>query len=196
MTSTEQKSIKIDPENWVDNYGDYLYAYALSRVSSPELAQDFVQDTFLSALKSIESFKGKSDIKTWLTSILKNKIIDHYRKEAKKAQTNLTDKSNQNSMFRQEEPFKGHWKEEAKPGILEFNPDKAFETDEFQKILEWCMSFLPKKWAIVFAMKMIEEYKTEEICKETGISSSNFWVMMHRARLKMRDCIKKNWVDN
>lgn len=194
MNMKNRSGVKTNPEKWVDEYGDYLYSYAIYRISQPETAQDLVQETFLSALKSIDNFKGKSEVKTWLTSILKNKIIDHYRKSAKDIKSSGFESEN-DSPFREEEPFRGHWKGDVRSGILEFNLEKAMESDEFQKILEWCMSFLSEKWAVVFALKFFDEYKSSEICKETGISSSNYWVIMHRARLKIRECLQKNWIN-
>ncbi|NIR14014.1 MAG: hypothetical protein GWN86_08695, partial [Desulfobacterales bacterium] len=71
----------LDPEAWVDQYGDYLYRYAISRIHEPAVAEDLVQETLLAALQGKEGFKGRSSEKTWLTGILKYKIVDYIRKK-------------------------------------------------------------------------------------------------------------------
>lgn len=188
-----------DPSLWTEKYGDYLFSYAMSRVFQRELSEDLVQETFLSALKSKEKFKGESKEKTWLTSILKNKIIDHYRKAGTSREKMIIDKNwevgGENLPFQQEGPFKGHWKKDAAPGKSGFNIEEMIERDEFQKILELCISFLPQKWAAAFTLKIIEECESEEICKELEITSSNLWVLLHRARLKIRQCLEKKWME-
>lgn len=73
---------QLNPERWVSAYADYLYQYVLKRIADVELSKDLVQDTFLSAKKSLADFRGKSSEKTWLTAILKSMIIDHYRKHS------------------------------------------------------------------------------------------------------------------
>lgn len=188
----------INPENWVDEYGDILYSYALSRIYNPETAQDLVQDTFLSGLKAIENFEQRSSIKTWLISILKRKIIDFYRKKStshEKLTNDLTkDWESDTSPFEPEGLNKGHWKEDRVPQVWDMSGQESMEKEEFQKALIKCISFLPPKWAACFTLKVIEEIPTDEVCKEIEITSSNLWVMLHRARLQLRECMEKNWV--
>jgi RNA polymerase sigma-70 factor (ECF subfamily) len=188
-----------DPAKWTGKYGDYLYGYAISRVYRKELAEDLVQETFLSALKARDSFEGKSKEQTWLTSILRNKIIDHYRKAGNSREKMLLDQnwelSGEESPFQQEGPFKGHWRKDASPGSFGGNIEKMIESEEFQKILEFCLSLLPDKWAAAFTLKILEECESEEICKDLQITSSNLWVILHRARLKIRECLEKKWIN-
>ena len=82
-TITTENSHVPDPERWVDQYGDYLFRFALSRLPDSAVAEDLVQETFLAALHARENFKGRSSVTTWLTGILKHKIIDHFRKESR-----------------------------------------------------------------------------------------------------------------
>lgn len=183
-----------DPTQWTELYGDYLYNFAFMKVYRKEIAEDLVQETFLSALKARENFKGQSTEQTWLTSILKNKIIDHYRKVSTSREKMIIDKNwevtGDDSPFRQSEPFKGHWKE--KP--TGFSIEQIIENREFQKILELCLSLLPEKWAAAFSLKIMEECESDEICKDLSITPSNLWVILHRARLKIRECLEKRWI--
>lgn len=188
-----------DPSSWVELYGDYLYSYALSRVYRKELAEDLVQETFLSALKSRENFRGQSSEKTWMISILRNKIVDHYRKVGNSREKMLLDKnwetSGEDSPFQKEGPFKGQWIRSSAPGSYGGSIEKMIESKEFQKILELCLSLLPDKWAAAFTLKVMEECESDEVCKDLDISSSNLWVILHRARLKIRECLEKRWLD-
>ncbi|MFC2080062.1 sigma-70 family RNA polymerase sigma factor [Bacteroidota bacterium] len=180
----------------MDNYADYLFNYAVARLSDPELAADVVQETFLSALKGKDNFKGISTEKTWLTSILKRKIIDIYRKKSTSKETsfqNLNLEINDDNFYRSEEPFNGHWKEGEGPHSNSLMPEGEVENNELREILEKCISLLPENLASVFIMKMIDDASSDEICNELEITPSNVWVMMHRARLKLRNCIENNW---
>lgn len=188
----KQSSSKLNPNKWVSNYSDYLYNYALYKVSNQEIAQDLVQDTFMAGLKGAKSFQGNSTEKTWLVSILKRKIIDHYRKETVRKNTSSIDYQ---SPFNANGVYKNHWSDEGAPGKWNFDTKNNLEIEEFQQVLALCLSYLPEKWRNAFHLKMMEDMSGEEICKEMDLSSSNLWVIIHRAKLKMRDCIEKNWVD-
>ncbi len=180
----------LDPSQWVDNYGDYLYTYAYYRVSSTEKAEDIVQDTFLAALKAKDNFKGDSSEKTWLVSILKRKIVDHYRKKSR----NKENTSDQNdSPFVSEGEDKGKWNPQRRPSDWESEGLANLEKEEFYKILELCLSLLPDKWEAVFRLKTLEELSSNKICKEIGITASNLWVILHRARLRLRECFEEKY---
>lgn len=191
----QPESHKLEPGKWVELHADYLYNFAVVRLSDEELAEDLVQETFLSALKGQKNFRGGSSERTWLVSILKRKIIDIYRKNSSSKETRmLGDSFNDADFFKNEEPFQGHWKEGKGPHSHSLLPEGELENEELRKIIERCISLLPPGLSSVFVMKMIEEASSEEICKELDITPSNVWVMMHRARLKLRSCIESNWV--
>lgn len=178
----------LHPQQWVDNYADSLYAFAKARVSSADVAKDIVQETFLSAWKARDGYRGDASEKNWLFTICRNKITDHYRK----ASTQLEDLSvdDDNSHFEDS----GHWNMTNNTGRW----DAAAQVDskEFYKILNACKDNLKELQKAVFVMKYLDDMDTEEICKELNISSSNYWVLMHRAKLQLRDCLGKNWFNN
>jgi len=185
------KSVDANPSEWVNKYGDYLYIYAYSRVQSKELSEDLVQETFLSALKGLSSFRGDSTVQTWLTSILRRKIIDHYRKMSTKKETVASKFA---SPFQYEDDNEGHWILERTPNDWQTNTADPLRQDEFQKILELCLSLLPDKWKSVFMLKVLEEMRSDEVCKEIGCTASNLWVIIHRAKLQLRECIEIKWL--
>ncbi len=182
------KKKEIQPELWVEEHGDYLFRFAFARVSNKQVAEDLVQDTFLAAFHARNSFKGNSSVRTWLTAILRRKIIDFYRKRAVRAEEDLPD-----APFQESGEMKGHWNPEYAPQEWRGNPEQAFQQREFFEVLQECLQHLSEKTRIAFILKEMEHMETEEICKELDISSSNYWVLMHRARLLLRSCLEKNW---
>lgn len=187
---TEQKHI-LNPEQWVESYGDSLYYFALKKVLSQKIAEDIVQDTFLAALKAKDKFKGQSTEKTWLFAILKNKVIDHFRKRS----SQKVDHVSFQMPFQDGGVMYKHWKKDHGPDNWVVEDRDLQESDEFKKIFQYCLSLLPAKLASVFSLKVLEELESDEVCKELGISSSNFWVIMHRARLQLRACMEDKWIN-
>lgn len=183
--------VSSDPNKWVNDHGDYLYNFAWSRVQSKEIAEDLVQETFISALKSLKSFRGDSSELTWLTAILKRKVIDHYRKASTRKETSA---SHFAKPFEKEGAFEGHWILERAPKDWSTHEENPLQQEEFQGIMEECLSHLPPKWHSVFILKVMEEISSDEVCKEIGCTPSNLWVMLHRARLQLRECIEIKWL--
>lgn len=184
----------LNPHLWVSKFADYLYSYAITRINDKDQARDLVQETFLAALERMEKFEGRSSEKTWLTSILKNKVIDVYRKMSSgfiKNGITLVSEQGQQDFFDQND---GHWNNEHRPAALGIEQSDALENKEFQKILQACMQKLPALWLSVFTMKHMDDQSTSKICTELKITSSNFWVIIHRAKVNLRSCLQKNWI--
>lgn len=189
---------KVSPNSWVGLYGDYLYNYTYSRINDSQLAYDLVQDTFLAALSALSSFEGRSTEKTWLFSILKRKIIDYYRKNSRKKELNIIDKNfsegKENLPFYDSGDMQGSWIEDRTPQDWHISASDSLENEELRNIINKCISVLPAKWASVFTLRMVEELSSDEVCKELEITSSNLWVILHRSKLQLRDCVEKNWL--
>ncbi len=184
-----RKMIQINPEKWLDNYGDYLYNYARFKLPSKEVAEDVVQETFLSAFTSYEKFKGNSSEKTWLVTILKRRIVDYYRKAARNQEKNM---SSFKLPFQEQGDFQNHWMEQRAPKNWEV--DDKIQLDEFHQVLQYCLSLLSPKHRLVFMMKVLDECSSEQVCKDVEIKPSNLWTIMHRARLQIRECVEKKWL--
>jgi RNA polymerase sigma-70 factor (ECF subfamily) len=184
-----------NPEVWVDEYGDYLFRYALVRLRDESLAEDMVQETFLAALKAGSSFAGRSTAKSWLVGILKNKIVDHFRKACRETSfTNLEFyQDEEKERFIPEGVFKDGWIHELGP--LEWNPDPMANLDKeaFWKTFHRCAGRLPRNISQVFLMRELDEVSTDEICAALNITANNLWVMLHRARMALRRCLEQNW---
>jgi len=187
----------LEPQHWVERYGDYLFNFAMVRVNDREKAEDLVQETFLAGLKGKDRFMGKSSERTWLTSILKRKVIDIYRKQYSSKESSLDAYERDVSdgdFYRSEDPFRGHWLDGKGPNSYSLLPEGEMEQKELARFIQLCVEGLPTQLAAAFIMKMIDEEDSDKICKELGITPSNLWVMLHRARLRMRDCLEKKWL--
>jgi RNA polymerase sigma-70 factor (TIGR02943 family) len=175
---------------WVAQYTEEMYKWALYKTSSVEIAEDLVQDTFLAAAEKLSTFKGDSAPKTWLFSILNNKIIDHYRKKVK--QPLLAGSQLLSDIFTEDEG----WKPEKQPREWQSEEGHLLDNEVFRAVLKKCLEALPEKWNLSVKLKYLTDKSGEEICQELGITPSNFWQMVHRAKLKLRDCIETNWFQN
>ena len=179
---------KLYPETWVDKYSDYLFNFTISRVNNSEIAKDLISETFLAGLKSKDNFKGEASERTWLISILKRKIIDHYRKinsNKGKAEVRITYKDDESE---------GDWLEERVSDPFGKTAEDKIENEELGQAIFSCLDSLNEKQATIFKMKTIDGFDTEAICNEYNITASNLWVIIHRARKAMAECLEKNWL--
>lgn len=160
-----------------------LYRFALLRVRDTTVAEELVQETFLAALSGIQGFQGQSSERTWLVGILKHKIVDHLR-HASREQT-VEDMDVEVAAYFNE---RGEWA--VPPSVLD-NPTKNVEQDELRGRLAECLSGLPERLAQAFVLTQLDGLSAEEVCKLEGITATNLWVMLHRARLRLRHCLEK-----
>jgi RNA polymerase sigma-70 factor (ECF subfamily) len=184
---------KIDPHQWVEMYADYMYTYAIARINDEEQAKDLVQETFLAALEKVDKFEGKSSERTWLTAILRNKIVDVYRKKSSGLITADVNKAEQEQtdFFNAED---GHWNSERAPQEFGIDAHDPIINKEFNQILQKCILKLPALWMSVFTMKHMDDQTTDIICAELKLTTANFWVIIHRTKLNLRACLQKNWI--
>ncbi len=175
----------------MDKYGDYLYSYALYRISDLSLAQELVQDTLTAAIEAKKNFKGKSSEKTWLTGILKYKIIDSIRKKYREPvfDSNFFESTTTADNFDKN----GKWK--TGPAKWASNPEHLLEQKSFLNIVKQCLKDLPKRPARALALREMEGESTRIICDILNVTRENCWVILHRARSLMRKCIEARWLE-
>ena len=178
----------------VESHRGYLLRFANVKLREAEQAEEVVQEALLAALEGLGGFAGQSSLRTWLTSILKFKIIDFQRRviseRAHFAVSPGEDDSADPEWMERMFDATGHWS----PRLGEWaNPDGALEQKQFFDAFERCMDKLPKAASRVFFKREVMGVDTDDICKEEDISASNCWVMLHRARLALRECLDRNW---
>lgn len=189
MNNSEIQNVEL----WVRDYSDSLYSWALHKTSSQVIAEDLVQDTFLSAFQHMDKFKGNSSPKTWLFSILNNKIIDHYRKSSKKEILASTEESKM--QFEATESFfseDGSWNQ-SHVSTGWGNDGSLLDDEDFNRIMEICMDDLPGNWRQAVSFKYLFEKDAKEICQELNITLSNYWQVIHRAKLLLKKCLEINY---
>lgn len=179
MNKNNSQESGINPEEWIDRYGDLLYSYAFSRTKDAHLAEEVVQETLARGVRKLASFNGKSNVKTWLLGILKNVLRENARKSKP-------------SNYFQEEDY--DWDISAGAGnitaLRALTPIEVVQRIEFWEVVETCLNKLPVSLAEVFREKEIEGKSTDEVAESKGISEGNVWTRIHRARKFMQDCLK------
>jgi RNA polymerase sigma-70 factor (ECF subfamily) len=175
----------------LDTHRRYLLRVARLQLRDRDLAEDVVQETFVAALAGRAGFSGRSSLKTWLTGILKHKIVDAIRHKQRRpvaatAFDETLDVDVLDGMFTDD----GAWK--APPADWG-DPENALAQSEFMDVLARCLDRLPPATARVFTLREILELESDEICKELSITANNLWVILHRARVSLRQCLEQNW---
>ncbi len=168
-----------------------LLRFAMLQLRNEAAAEDVVQETLLAALEGKSAFSGRSQFKTWAVSILRNKIVDYLRRTSREGILPLLDEQGDedfDALF----DGSGHWQEV--PGDWG-DPAVVLEQRGLYDVLELCMKALPENLARVFTMREILGFETDEICKELKMSSSNCWVVLYRARMRLRECLQLRWFD-
>ncbi len=182
----------LDPANWDREYRDYLIRFALQRVSDHGLAEDLVQETFLSAWNARKSFRGDCAERTWLTGVLRNKIIDHYRRNARRPMMLAGDFEAQ----REEEGPATPWLENRANERDTFDPDTATQRAEMMTLLDEAVNRLPESMGKAYRMREIQGRSTEEITRALNITKGNLWVLIHRAKQSLKEQLHGAWIGN
>lgn len=197
MSEPQRKSLDItpDPGRWLDEHGDYLFRYAVFRLRDDNAAEDAVQETFLAALKAYDQFEGRGSERTWLIGILKHKIVDHFRRIGREAPIGeeADEGPEHREFFERPDEWQGHWTNERAPTDWHATPAELMERSDFWKVFSDCLSPLPQRTASAFTLREVDGLASEEICEMLSIKVNNLWVMLHRARLHLRNCLELNW---
>lgn len=193
LPDTTRPGPQLDPEHWVAEHGDYLYACAMLRLRDPERAKDAVQETLLAALRSREAYAGRSSEKAWLVGILKHKIHDYFRRTAHEITfTDAESLPEEDVQFSRQGWNQDPWKPECAP-VVWHEAGEGLDNAAFWDVLYGCASKLPRKIARAFLLREVDGLGPDEIRSILAISENNLWIMLHRARLSLRLCLQKNW---
>jgi RNA polymerase sigma-70 factor (TIGR02943 family) len=186
--------MELDRQNELNALRPDLLRFARLQLRDAGAAEDAVQETMLAALTASQGFESRSSYKTWLISILRNKIVDIIRAQSRELPASSLAADDEGDDLLEESLFeaRGHWQPSARPTRWA-DPEASFEQQQFWMVFEACLNHLPPKTARVFMMREFLGLDTGEICKETGISSSNCWVVLHRARMGLRTCLETRW---
>jgi len=191
-SNADELSVLIDTE-YLKTLRIQMHKFATLQLSDHHLAEDAVQEAFMGALKNAKSFTGHAALKTWVFAILKNKIADILRQKQRLVYVgSLMHEDEDEDDFSDIFDVKGFWQTEERPATWS-NPQDALHQAQFWKVFEICLENLPGKQGRVFMMKEFIELDANEICVEVNITVSNLNVMLHRARLRLRECLENRW---
>ena len=179
-----------DFRSQVEGLRPYLLRYASLQLRDAAAAEDAVQEALLAALAGEAGYGGRANLRTWLTGILKHKIVDTIRRQSRERPTAEFEGAGEDGEFDGLFDRRGHWQEA--PDAWE-QPEGALGQKQFLAALEACLRALPERTARVFMMREHLGLDTSEICKELGITATHCWVMLHRARMALRLCLETNW---
>jgi RNA polymerase sigma-70 factor, ECF subfamily len=180
-------------ERWLSEYGDVLWRFVLGRVRSQDAAEEVVQETVLAAMQAHATFAGGSSERTWLLGIAAHKIADHFRAVRRRGGTrdahavdDFREKTTDaGSMFNAQ----GMWA--RPPGVWGLEKGSTTENAEIQAALRRCIDALPPSQAEAVWLRDVLSIPGDEVCKVMGISPTNLWSRMHRARAALRTCVEK-----
>lgn len=178
-----------DPSTWVEQHGDALFRYAQSRLGDAAASEDVVQETLLAALAARHDFRGASAERTWLIGILRHKLIDHLRRRCRELPLPVSEEGD--AVFESLFVANGHWR--RGPQTWTADPADLADNRAFWTTFAACRDALPPRQAAVFTLRLLEGVSAEEVCKELDLTATNLWVLLHRARTRLRACLETNW---
>jgi RNA polymerase sigma-70 factor (ECF subfamily) len=161
--------------------------YARLQLRNDAWAEDAVSEALLAALEKPQAYAGQAQLKTWVIGILKHKVVDQLRRNLREvASSGDDDEDPDDTVFASD----GHFRELPEDWG---DPAAACRERQFFEVIEACVDQLPPKLGRAFLMREWLELETDEICKELGITATNLWVMLHRARMRLRECLQVKW---
>ncbi len=179
---------QLTPSMWIETHGDHLYRFALSRLRDADAAEEVVQETLVTAWRKRDQFAGRGSERAWLLGILKRKIVDAIRQRNRTS--SVVGEDGEDLLDQMFDP-RGNWRDDWKR--VSSLPSGQLERREFWQIFQNCLRQLPTRQADVFILREMDDETTEEICKDLGITPSNVWVLLYRARVRLAECMKRRW---
>lgn len=187
----DSRAGKLDLARLVEEHGDYLLRYALKHFRDQDACEDLIQDTFLAASRNCEQFRGGSTARTWLTSILRHKIIDRIRSNQVRQTVSLDGLQEEGADFFFNEAE--HWTPDAGPREWGTQADTLVEQRQFLAAVQSCLGKLPERFRQILVLREYDGLDREEICGVVGLTSTNVGVILHRARIQLRECLQRTW---
>lgn len=178
--------LDVDPALWLEEHGDYLFRCALRQGVTRELAEDLVQETLLAGIRGLPGYRGQASVRSWLTSILRNRLIDHFRRTTRETPQGLADEVDLDQYFEVD----GHWRVQQ----ARVNPERHCEFRDLMKLVLMCLEELSERSRRLFMLAEFEGVEPIELSEPFGLTSENVRVILHRTRIKLRGCVLKGGV--
>ncbi len=182
----------LDPQQWLVKHGDYLYHFAIRQIRQTEVAEDLVQETLLAAWRGRAKYAGYAQERSWLTGILKRKMIDWLRATVRERAHRVSLVSETDAWAERRFDSAGRWAKTVEPWMSE-PPESELQRQEFWQVFQTCSDKLPTRLRQVVALWYLEDRPHQEVCEMLGVTPANVWVSLHRARLRLWNCLSVNW---
>ena len=189
MKTINKRNHTLEPNEWNTNHRNYLIRIAVNKVSDYQTAEDLVQDTFVAAWKARERFRGDCTERTFLSGILRNKIIDFYRSRGRRPSVVAS------QLDGQDQDDVTSWMENRPDERTDLNPTAAAERGDFMEQLDRAVDKLPEKMGKAFRLWQMYDLSTAEVTRILDISTSNLWVLIHRAKKALSVELGDDWKD-
>ena len=190
----ESESSLLDPA-YIEGLRRQMVKFASLQLGDGYAAEDVVQDALLAAMTGANRFAGRSALKTWVFAILKNKIIDTMRQKQRLVNaSSLLGNDEEDEDYSELFDRGGFWNRADRP-VAWGQPEDAMHQKQFWRVFEACLELLPPKQARIFMMREFIELSANEICQETGVTGANLYVILHRSRLRLRECLETQWIE-
>ncbi len=180
------------PDLWVERHADSLYRYAFRRTGRADVAQDLVQDALLAAWRSRDGYRGQASERNWLMGILKNKIVDHFRAAMRRMEDAATDLGAGDDIESLLFDERGSWR--TPPAEWGNQPLEATESGAFWGMLSQCLERVPSPQREAFLLRDVDGADAAESSHTLGVSANHLYVLLHRARLRIRQCLEHRWL--
>jgi RNA polymerase sigma-70 factor (ECF subfamily) len=185
--SGEQSSV--DPAIWVDEHGDVLFRYAMMRLRDRAAAEDLVQETLLAAIQGIDGVSNDSTVRAWLLGIMRHKVVDYIRRQVRDRRIWESDRD---ASTEQDFDERGAWA----VAVSDWgSPEKMLHNAEFWAAFERCFDELPGNLRSTFALREFDGLDTEALASVLSTTKNNLWVMLSRARQRLRNCLQAHWIE-
>ncbi len=171
-----------------------LYGYAYARLRNHHLAEDLVQDSLIAAWKSRENYQGGAALTSWLTGILRHKMMDHHRSASRRPVESLDARAERNGSTKDLFSDSGDWAIDPNHGMHELmqSPAKAAQNSDLRKWITLCMEKLPDRLHILFTAREVDELPVADAAKVAGVTAGSAAVLLTRARQMLRLCLQES----
>lgn len=179
-------------EVYLEKIRPKMLTFVTMQLGDEHVAEDVVQEALLGALKNADSFRGEAAFKTWVFSILKRKVADYLRTKKRAPLTqnskNQSQEQNLDLLF----DARGRWHPHFRP-VVWGDPVQDLSNDQFWVVFDTCLNELPEKQCTIFMMREYIGLDPDEIRKTLGVSVNLVNVNLHRARLRLQQCLSIRW---
>ncbi len=157
-------------------------------IAGSSVADEVVQESWISVLRALPKFEGRSTLKTWITRIVANEAKRRLKKESRLV--SLESFTDDDSSFLERFDSKGHWIRPPANWDLA-TPEEILEKDQLKTCLDATIKILPEQQKAAFVLRDMQNFSLEQICNILEVSDSNVRVLLHRARNKLHQTIEK-----